>query len=162
MCYRTSYIVKRFASAQQRKYRKVHAEPAVQGKPFEQFENRYPIGFSEVHGISPVSYVRNIRKNGVTHEYSYISYKAPCTAPPCRATSSTTREAEEVVSGLSKSDGTMSVFRIGTHRPGAPAKSGEYLEYTVQLNTTGRSKPNGERVLNGTRSRPWESVLAVM
>src|SRR6267154_3123295 len=82
MCCRTRYIVKGFASAQQRKSRKVHAEPAVQGKPFVRFENRYPIEFSEVHGISSVSYVRNIRENGQTHEYSYISCKAPYTALP--------------------------------------------------------------------------------
>jgi hypothetical protein len=52
-------------------------------------------------------------------EYSYISCKAPYTALPCRVTGSTAREAEEVASGLSKSDGTMNVlsdFRI-THCP---------------------------------------------
>jgi hypothetical protein len=65
MYWRTWKIVEGFASAQQRENPKVQAKPVAQGKPCVEFKIGQPIGFSKVHGISPVSYVRNVRENGV-------------------------------------------------------------------------------------------------
>lgn len=99
MYWRTWKIVEGFASAQQRENPKVQAKPVAQRKPCVEFEIGQPIGFSKVHGISPVSCQECSRKWRTAYKYSYIPCKAPDKALPCRVTSSAAREAKELASG---------------------------------------------------------------